>query len=92
VWAKRLLQSPRVKLHTSLKPGFATGVCNVAIEGIDPVKLQEHLWAKHRIFTVAIVHDEFRGVRISPAVYTTMEELDRFCAAMEAVIENGLPG
>jgi selenocysteine lyase/cysteine desulfurase len=91
-WAKRLLQSPRVKLHTSLKPGLATGVCNVQIEGIDTLKLQEHLWNKHRIFTVTIKHDEFEGLRVSPALYTTMEELDRFCLAMEAVIKDGLPG
>jgi selenocysteine lyase/cysteine desulfurase len=92
VWAKRLAQNPRVKLNTSLKPGFATGVCNVKIEGIEPPKLQEHLWNKHRIYTVAIVHDEFQGIRVSPAVYTTMEELDRFCTAMEAVVKDGLPG
>lgn len=90
-WAKRLAASPRVKLHTSLKPGFATGVCNVEIDGVDSLKLSEHLWAKHKIFTVAIVHEEFQGVRISPAVYTTLEELDRFCAAMERVLRDGLP-
>ena len=90
-WAKRLAANPRVKLHTSLRPGFATGVCNVEIDGVDSVKLTEHLWAKHKIFTVAIVHDEFQGVRVSPAVYTTLEELDRFCAAMEGVIRDGLP-
>jgi selenocysteine lyase/cysteine desulfurase len=28
---------------------------------------------------------------VSPSVYTTLEELDRFCTVMEQVIRNGLP-
>jgi selenocysteine lyase/cysteine desulfurase len=32
-----------------------------------------------------------RGVRISPSVYTTLDEIDRFVGAMERVIRNGLP-
>jgi len=90
-WAKRLAQSPRIKLHTSLKPGRATGVALVEIEGIDPGKLHEHLWNKERIFTVAIVHKQFQGLRISPTVYTRLSELERFCVAMEKVAREGLP-
>ena len=89
-WAKRLASQPRFKLHTSLKPGFATGVANVEIEGIDPAKLADHLWEKERIFTVAIKHEEFQGIRVSPAVYTTLAEVDRFADAMERIAKAGL--
>ena len=82
---------PRFKLHTSLKPGFATGVATVEIEGIDSGKLADHLWEKERIFTVGIKHDEFQGIRVSPAVYTTLEEVDRFGDAMERLAKSGLP-
>ena len=91
-WAKRLLASnERVRLHTSLKPGFASGVACVQVEGLDSAALGSHLWSRHRIFTTTIKHDEFEGLRISPNVYTTLEELDRFCNAVEAVIRDGLP-
>jgi selenocysteine lyase/cysteine desulfurase len=96
-WAKRLQSEPRIRLHTSLKPGLATGVATVEIEGVDAAKLADHLWDKHKIFTVAIVFkndkgaQEFQGLRISPAVYTTLEEIDRFSEAMERVAKNGLP-
>ena len=36
-------------------------------------------------------HDEFEGIRVSPSVYTTPAELDRFCDAMESAIDNGVP-
>ncbi len=90
-WAKRLLQHDRVRLHTSLKPGFAGGIATVEIDGIDPGDLCGHLFSKHRIIVTPINHDEFQGIRVSPSVYTTLEEIDRFSEAMETVIEKGLP-
>ena len=55
------------------------------IEGIEPGALAQHLFNAHRIFATPIVHDEFKGIRVTPSVYTTFEELDRFCDAMEVV-------
>ena len=90
-WAKRLLEHDRVRLHTSLKPQFACGLANVQIEGVDPGELTSHLWQKYRIIVTPIKHKEFEGIRVTPNVYTTLEELDRFSDAMEKVIKKGLP-
>ena len=38
-----------------------------------------------------IKHDEFQGLRITPNVYTTLEEIDRFADAIEQVLAKGLP-
>jgi selenocysteine lyase/cysteine desulfurase len=59
--------------------------------GIDPVAIGSYLFNKHRIFTTPIVHEEFKGIRITPNVYTTLGELDRFCNEMEKIARNGLP-
>ena len=90
-WARRLREHARVRLHTSLRPGWACGIATVQIEGVDSVELAQHLWNRHRILTVGIKHPEFEGIRVSPSVYTTHEEIDRFCDAMEAVIQSDLP-
>jgi hypothetical protein len=45
----------------------------------------------NRRSTVAIVHEEFQGLRITPNVYTTLGELDRFCEQMELIARKGLP-
>jgi len=89
-WAKRLLEHDRVRLHTSLKPGFACGIATVQIEGIDTAKLNQWLWKNHRILAVAIKHPEFEGLRVSPSVYTSHEELDRFGDAIEHAIRRGI--
>jgi selenocysteine lyase/cysteine desulfurase len=49
------------------------------------------LFDKHHIFTVPIVHEEFQGIRITPNLYTTFGELDRFCNEMEIIARKGLP-
>jgi selenocysteine lyase/cysteine desulfurase len=89
-WANRLLEHDRVRLHTSLKPGLACGIANVEIEGVDPGELATWLFGEHRIIVTPIVHDEFQGIRVSPSVYTTPEEIDRFVEAMEHVVQEGV--
>ncbi len=90
-WADRLLAHDRVRLHTSRKPAFSCGIATVQVEGVGSVELVNHLWKQHRIIATPIIHDEFEGIRVSPSVYTTLEELDRFAEAVEAVLAKGLP-
>jgi len=90
-WATCLSRHARVRLHTSLKPGLSCGLALVQLEGVDSGRLADYLWAKHRIIVAAIKHDEFEGIRVAPSVYTTLDEIDQFCEAIEAVLEKGLP-
>lgn len=90
-WAKRLMQDKRVKLYCRLEPEHSCGLATFAIEGVDNAKLTDFLWTKHRIIAVTIDHPAVKGVRVTPNVYTTLEEIDMFCEAVETVLANGLP-
>ena len=90
-WAKQLIQHDRTRLHTSLEPGFACGIATVEIEGIEPGSLNQWLWQRHKIYTTPINHAQFKGLRISPSVYSTLQELDRFVDAMEHAARHGIP-
>ncbi len=90
-WAEPLLEHDNVRLHTSLEPGLACGIANVEVLGVEPNDLRDYLWNVHRIITVSINHAEFRGLRISPSVYTTLPELDRFVDVMSHVARKGIP-
>ncbi len=90
-WANTLLENDNVRLHTSQKPGFACGIANVEVLGVAPNDLRDYLWRQHRIITVSINHAEFQGLRVSPSVYTTISELDRFVDAVDHVAKHGLP-
>jgi len=90
-WVDQLIENDRVVLHTSRDPKYACGIANVEIRGIDSGKLGSYLWRQHRILTTSIKHHQFEGVRVTPNVYTTLGELDRFVGVMRGVIQNGLP-
>ncbi|MEM8485975.1 MAG: aminotransferase class V-fold PLP-dependent enzyme [Bacteroidota bacterium] len=90
-WAEKLLSHDRIRLNTSLNPAYSCAIGNVQIDGVDTKKLKDHLWDAHRIIVVPILHEDFEGLRVTPNLYTTLEELDRFVDAMTHVIKHGLP-
>jgi selenocysteine lyase/cysteine desulfurase len=90
-WMKRLAGQKGVVIHTSFDPRMSCAIGNVGLEGVHPEALVKHLWERHRIIVTPIVHDEFRGLRITPNVYTTLGEVDTFAEEMEGVIARGLP-
>jgi selenocysteine lyase/cysteine desulfurase len=89
-WARRLADHPRVKILTSFDPQQSCGLGLFGVEGLDVGKLAAFLWEKHRIIVTPIVHPEFAGIRITPNVYTTLEEIDAFCSAVEGALRKGI--
>ncbi len=89
-WIDPLIDHDRLRLHTSRNPKYACGIANVEVEGVDTGELSSYLWNKHRILVTPIRHEEFEGIRVTPNVYTTLPELDRFIRVMQDVIKNGI--
>ena len=90
-WMNRIKDIPKVGFNTSFEPRQSCAIANFKIDGVDPVQLGGYLMSKYKIFTTPIVHDEFSGIRITPNVYTTLWELDRFANVVEQVAKKGLP-
>lgn len=90
-WMNRLKDVQKVGFNTSFDPLQSCAIANFKVDGVDPVALGGYLMSKYKIFTTPIVHDEFTGIRITPNVYTTLWELDRFCNVVEQVAKKGLP-
>lgn len=90
-WMTKLKDLPNIRFHTSWEPNQSCGIANVEIVGVDPGAIGTYLMDKHKILTTPIIHDEFKGIRITPSVYTTLKELDRFSDVMESVAKKGLP-
>src|SRR5215468_1427906 len=90
-WMNHLKDVPKIGFNTSFDANQSCAIANVKVEGIEPSAIGSYLFNKHRIFTTPIVHEEFKGIRITPNVYTTLGELDRFCEQMELIARKGLP-
>ncbi|HWY52047.1 MAG TPA: aminotransferase class V-fold PLP-dependent enzyme [Chthoniobacterales bacterium] len=89
-WMNRLKDVSKIRFNTSFDSNQSCAIANVHIDGTDPKAVTKYLFDKHHIFTVPIVHDEFLGIRVTPNVYTTLGELDRFCEQVEVIARKGL--
>jgi len=98
-WANALKVHPRVKVLTDLSdPPQSWGVAAVYIEGIDVRALARFLMNNYRIVVVPLVGGvppnsvfDYQALRVSPNVYTTLDEIDTFVKGMEDAIKNGVP-
>jgi isopenicillin-N epimerase len=98
-WANALKVYPRVKILSNLgEPPEIWAVAAVNIEGIDVRSLARFLMNKYRIIVVPLVGGappnqvfDYQALRVSPSIYTTLEEIDTFVAAMEDALKNGVP-
>ena len=84
-WASRVQQVPRVKLHTSLNPKYSCAICGVSIDGMIPGQLDTALFEKYKIHTVGIVWENISCVRITPHVYTSLNDLDKLVRAITEI-------
>jgi selenocysteine lyase/cysteine desulfurase len=90
-WMKRLGQVPGVKLLTPDDAKQSCGLASFTPGTLDVAKLTGYLWDKHRIIVTAIAHPEFNCIRITPNVYTLVQEIDRFAEVVEDAIRKGIP-
>jgi selenocysteine lyase/cysteine desulfurase len=81
-WATRVREIPGVKLHTSLDPRFSCAICGVSVAGFTPTDLMKVLFDRYKIHTVGIEYEKIQCIRVTPHVYTTISDLDKFVGAM----------
>jgi selenocysteine lyase/cysteine desulfurase len=86
-WVKQVETTPRVKILSSREPNQAWGLANVSLDGVDVSKAYDFLWAKYRIITAPIKHADYQGLRVTPNIYTTLEELDTFAVAIKELLK-----
>ena len=82
-WASELKENKNIILNTPLEEGQSYGIANVGVKNLPPSKLADKLFDDHNIFTVPIDDDRgIRGVRVSPNLYSKVEDIDKFIEAM----------
>ena len=69
------------RMVTPARPGLRGGVCIVRFDGREARPLHEALYREHRIATAPT-----GGLRFSPHIYNTMQDVDRALGAVRAVV------
>ncbi|HSI73021.1 MAG TPA: aminotransferase class V-fold PLP-dependent enzyme, partial [Fimbriimonas sp.] len=89
-WTDTLQGFRNVRFHTSLKPEHSCAITTVSIDGIKPEDLGAWMLDKRSIFLTSINYGPVAGIRITPNVYTTVNEIDRFASAMVEAATKGI--
>ncbi len=75
-WAEKAVKLPHAKLFTSLKTDYSCALANIGFDGWQAHQIEARLFEKYRIHTVSIIHEKVNGIRVTPNVYTSTEDLD----------------
>jgi selenocysteine lyase/cysteine desulfurase len=81
-WCDAIIKNPRVKLHISLKPEYSCALGTFSIDGMDVGDTAAKLMNDYQIHVVSIKWENVNAVRVTPHVYTTTKDLDRFIDAV----------
>lgn len=81
-WTNKVKDLPKISLGTSSKPEFGCAIALLKVDGMDPNDVTQFLFQEYKIHTVAINWENIHGVRITPNVYTRLEDLDRLVKAI----------
>lgn len=84
-WLEDLKIEDGLVIHTPLESDRSCAIGNIGIEGMDPSKLANVLFDEFGIWTVAINHSNVKGVRVTPNVFTTQNELNQFKDAILSI-------
>jgi selenocysteine lyase/cysteine desulfurase len=84
-WMSQVRDVPGIQFYTSPDPAWSCAIGNFGFAGKKPVEIADKLFNQHKIHTVAIEWEKVNGVRVTPNVYTTTEELDKLVRAIRAM-------
>lgn len=82
-WTNQVRNHPNIIVNTPKESFRACGIANVGIKGMKPSIMANRLLKEYKIFTVAIDDANVYGCRITPNVFTLIEELDIFVSVLK---------
>ena len=84
-WVNKVKDVPKVKINTSLNAKYSCAICGVSVDGMTPGELDGALFNNYKIHTVGIVWENISCVRITPHVYTRLQDLDKLAKAITEI-------
>lgn len=86
-WAKELEKHQNIHFYTSFKDKYAGGIALFGVKEGDISRISLQLEGKYRIHHTRTSLEGVEGIRISPNIYTSLQDLDRFLEAMDVLLK-----
>ena len=85
-WTSKVKDLSGVTINTPLTQEQSCGLANIAIDGKTPNELAKYFFDEFKIFTVGINREDVKGVRVTPHLYTRIEDLDLLIKAINKAV------
>jgi selenocysteine lyase/cysteine desulfurase len=87
-WMNKVKNHPKLSFYNSFRPEFICALANVSAEGFVANELASTLLNDYNVHTVGIVYESVNGLRVTPNVYTSTDDLDIFTDSLLKAIES----
>jgi len=88
-WTEKVKETPGIIINTPWEEERSSGIANVGVANLKPRELADRLMDEYKIFTVAIDNEAVKGIRVTPHLYTSLDELDQFVEALNKLNDKG---
>jgi isopenicillin-N epimerase len=86
-WSEKVRDLPGVRVLNSDDPRDSCGIGALSVDGVDVGELTARLEREYRIHVrPRVVEGELNCIRVTPNVFTTLEEVDFFAEAIETIV------
>ena len=75
----------------TLEKNYSCAIANFGIEGMKGSEIEALLMKNRKVHTVAIEYEKINGVRVTPNVYTSFNDLDQLVEGIKEIIANKKP-
>ena len=79
---EQLKEMPNVVLKTNMEPELSAGVVKCDLKNVPTKQAYDQLWERHRVAIAMTASGDSQGLRFSPHIYNSMDELDRAVRAL----------
>lgn len=84
-WTDQVRDIAGINVNTPKDPARSCGIANVGLDSLKPIDMAKVLIDRFGIYTVGIDENGVHGCRITPNIYTTPRELDKFVQALKTL-------
>ncbi|MGI9161261.1 MAG: aminotransferase class V-fold PLP-dependent enzyme [Saprospiraceae bacterium] len=84
-WMERVADVPGIQFFTPRSPKWSCAIGVFGLPDKKPAELSDILLTNHKIHTTGIEWEKIKGVRVTPNVYTTTEDLDKLVGAIRKI-------
>lgn len=82
---QKLAAIPNLRMKTNLEPELSAGVVKFQLTGRSTQESYDRIWSRHRIAMAITAAGDAEGLRFSPHIYNSVEDLQRAAEAVREV-------